>query len=157
MFRNSKTGILLAPWNNSTKPHQTHQSFNALLVEGDLQLLTCPCCHSGDTPTGFFHILLINQAHNLQVQFALFGRLVVIAGARQLQKLALLHNTKSRMFWLNQQSFLVCLKGPFFFWAIQVAYSNDQFARRVGLLAPLAFSSVSPTNKRESDLHVLSK
>ena len=86
------------------KSHEPHQALNPLVIDL-VPLLMQGRCHAADPVKGGERVLLIDQTHEVKIDGRHLLRLVIPAGARQTQQLALLRNRKNRMIRLNELAF----------------------------------------------------
>ena len=123
-----KIGIALVPFARRTaaspgvdglNAHQTHQTSDSFAIDGVAQS-TQMRGHLGPAIEGRMQELLVNQAHQMQVQRRLGSRLIVEGGPIKSQQLALPADTQSRMLVLNHAPSLTDRSGQLFFSTTQV-------------------------------------
>ena len=94
--------------------HQTQQASNSFVI--DLMTLRLqPGCHAPNAVERCQRVLLIEQAHQLQVLLALRLRLIIEACARQPDQLALPGKAQAFVRRLNQQPFFFSRTSQLFF------------------------------------------
>lgn len=91
---------------HSLDSHLAHQALNTLMVDR-MALSTQPSRHPGRSIKGKARVLLIDEAHQLQVKRALQRRTVIVAGARYPQQLTLPHDTQPRVVRLDDLASIV--------------------------------------------------
>ena len=123
-----KIGIALVPFSRRTaaspgvdslNAHQTHQTSDSFAID-DIAESTQMRGHLGPAIEGCTQELLVNQAHQMQVQGRLGSRLIVEGGPIQPQQLTLPSYTQDRMLAIDHAPPLPDRSGQLFFSATQV-------------------------------------
>ena len=108
-----------SPGVDGLNAHQRHQPSDSFAFD-DVAKSTQMRGHLGPAIEGCAQELLVNQAHQLQVQRRLGSRLIVEGGPIKPQQVALPSYTQSRMLVLNHAPSLTDRSGQLFFSTTQV-------------------------------------
>ena len=88
-------------WIKRLDPHLAHEPLNSLMIDG-IALIVQVNRHARPAIERRPHILLIEQPHQVQVEWTFGGWHIIIGGTVQIQQVTLLPYTQRRMGWLNQ-------------------------------------------------------